>query len=65
MGRLLSDLKTEMMDSISNSNSNKPAKKFLAFSCHDTSLAAVLGTLGVFDHKCVPHLIIQMERSLA
>lgn len=48
MGRALSDLKTNMSAAISGAPG---AKKLLVQSCHDTSLAGMLATLGVFDHK--------------
>lgn len=50
MGRLLSDLSSALSHSIASPAS--PANPKMSInSCHDTTLAGMLATLGVFDHK--------------
>jgi len=48
MGRLLSDLSSSLATSVSGSSSSP---KLLVSATHDTTLAGMLATLGVFDHK--------------
>lgn len=48
MGRLLSDLSNDMKKKIEG---DAEAKKLMVLSCHDTSLASMLASLDVFEHK--------------
>lgn len=47
-GRLLSDLQQELADKIAG---KKESPKMAVLACHDTTLASMLATLGVFDNK--------------
>ncbi|CED83159.1 Lysosomal & prostatic acid phosphatases [Phaffia rhodozyma] len=47
-GRLLSDLQHEMADKVAG---KKDSVKMAVLACHDTTLASMLATLGVFDNR--------------
>ena len=51
MGRILDDLQQKMQKKITQKDADP--LKIAVMSCHDTSIAGLLATLGTFDDRCV------------
>jgi len=51
MGRLLAEISGKMNQRVTEGGESHP--KILIHSTHDTAIAGLLGTLEVFDERCV------------